>query len=204
MKIAILSENNNLTHDIKDLINNYSQKSEQPFFLYEYKNVIDLFSLKIEYDVFIIDYKSSNSDIYYENILRSIRKTDVNTQIVFCIYYKDRDIIFKYLKFNIFHVFIKPIVRKEFEETFDFLVFEKNSLAKIVLKDSQRKKYITILKSEIMYGQAENVYVSITTTKGNYIYMNNMKSIEKELNSSLFYRTNRSFIVNLNYIKNLR
>jgi len=62
-------------------------------------------------------------------------------------------------------------------------------------------KYEKIHFNEILYIQAKQNYVTICTEKGNYMTLLSLKNLEENLDSQLFIRVHKSFIVSINKIK---
>ncbi|MCM1508668.1 MAG: LytTR family transcriptional regulator DNA-binding domain-containing protein [Ruminococcus flavefaciens] len=85
-------------------------------------------------------------------------------------------------------------------EALNSVIRENEEIAKIVVKDPETQRNITILESEIIYIQADNVYSTVVTANNSYIYLNSISELQKNLRGDYFYRTNRSYIVNFNYI----
>ncbi|MCF8241363.1 MAG: LytTR family DNA-binding domain-containing protein [Melioribacteraceae bacterium] len=65
-------------------------------------------------------------------------------------------------------------------------------------------KYFFINTSEINYISAEEKYVSLHCDKGNYLIRETMNNIVSSLNPKIFYRVHRSFIVNVERIKEMQ
>jgi two-component system LytT family response regulator len=62
-------------------------------------------------------------------------------------------------------------------------------------------KYEKIHFNEILYIQAKQNYVTIFTDKGNYMTLLYLKNLEENLDSQLFIRVHKSYIVSVNKIK---
>ncbi len=77
-----------------------------------------------------------------------------------------------------------------------------NSLmqSKIIIQD--KKEIIFLDKEDIMYVEASGSYTQIITRDGKkHVLSKNLKSLEKKLGHSQFYRSHKSFLVNLSFIK---
>lgn len=75
----------------------------------------------------------------------------------------------------------------------------------LIIKDAlfikQKELFYKVKFADICYIKSDHVYLEIWTTKQKkYIIRSSMASIEKQLPSS-FYRTHRSYIVNLEYME---
>lgn len=74
-------------------------------------------------------------------------------------------------------------------------------LERVVIKQNQ--KIIIIPVSEIKFIEAQDDYVMIYTSKGNYLKEKTMKYFEEYLNPQNFIRIHRSYIANISCIKQI-
>lgn len=93
---------------------------------------------------------------------------------------------------------------------------QKNSLELVINELKKKEKYLNrilvnvgtkyffIKTSEIIYISSEEKYVKPHTEKGNYLIRDTMNNIENSLDPSKFYRVHRSYIVNIEWIKEMR
>ena len=65
-------------------------------------------------------------------------------------------------------------------------------------------KYFFINTSDIIYISAKEKYIMPHTEKGNYLIRDTMNNVESSLNPNKFYRVHRSYIVNIDAIKEMR
>ncbi len=78
---------------------------------------------------------------------------------------------------------------------------QRNYLQRILLKTSGK---IIILKiDDINWIEAEEKYVQLHTSKEKYLYRETMNALEQELDPQKFVRIHRSYIVQLDFIKEL-
>jgi len=74
-------------------------------------------------------------------------------------------------------------------------------LDRIVVKLGSKIKVIPI--DTVLYIESQDDYVMVYTTEGKYLKQQTMKYFEKHLDTSIFCRIHRSFLVNINTIKQL-
>jgi two-component system LytT family response regulator len=65
-------------------------------------------------------------------------------------------------------------------------------------------KYFFINTADIIFISAEEKYIMIHAEKGKYLLRETMNNIESSLDPSKFYRVHRSFIVNIEFIKEMQ
>ena len=78
---------------------------------------------------------------------------------------------------------------------------EKSTIDRITVRNGQ--KIIIIPINEIIFIKADGDYISINTTKGNWLKEQTMKYTEDSLPAYSFVRIHRSYIVNINHISRI-
>lgn len=89
---------------------------------------------------------------------------------------------------------------KSTKELADNFVSKNEILKRIVVKKNQKIEIIPV--DQILYLEAQDDYVKIITKDGSSLKQNRMKFFEVHLPDS-FVRIHRSFLVNLNYVKQI-
>ncbi len=79
-------------------------------------------------------------------------------------------------------------------------LLKQKSESSIWVKSLNRNFAIPI--SEIFYIKADNVYIEIHTRSKVYTERITLKAIEEKINSHIFMRVHRSYLVNKNYVEN--
>ncbi|WP_313578885.1 LytTR family DNA-binding domain-containing protein [Chishuiella sp.] len=64
-------------------------------------------------------------------------------------------------------------------------------------------KFIKILLSEIIFIEAQGNYINIITKLNSHTTLSTMKAMEEMLNDKLFFRIQRAFIVNIDFIQSI-
>lgn len=93
----------------------------------------------------------------------------------------------------------EPIIQKPKELAGKF-VSENEILKRIVVKKNQKIEIVPV--EQILYLEAQDDYVKIVTKDSSALKQNRMKFFEEHLPDS-FVRIHRSYLVNLNYIKQI-
>ncbi|NUM75186.1 response regulator transcription factor [candidate division KSB1 bacterium] len=78
---------------------------------------------------------------------------------------------------------------------------EKTFLQRLMVNAGSR--FFFIKTSEILYLSAEEKYVNLHTEKGSYLMRETMTGLEARLDPSKFIRIHRSYLVNVDFIKEL-
>jgi len=90
------------------------------------------------------------------------------------------------------------VIKKLLEE----IKKERKYLRKILVKKGQGSLFLDT--DEIFYIAAEKEYIMLYTEKESYLVRGTMKKMEQHLNPKRFARVHRSFIVNIDYIKEIQ
>ncbi|MEN4762592.1 LytTR family DNA-binding domain-containing protein [Chryseobacterium sp. C39-AII1] len=107
---------------------------------------------------------------------------------------------------NIVDYLLKPISFERFYKSAlkaqeRFVVNETKEDAHFFAKSSGQQHRINF--EEILYVESIKDYVNIKTSEQEYIVLDTLKSMEQQLPESSFARIHKSFIINLNQIKNV-
>lgn len=106
---------------------------------------------------------------------------------------------------------VKPVrfdrFLKAVQKAKDYLDLKRNSNASQEQNDrvfiKSEGKIIKILLSEIIYIEAQGDYLNIVTTSGVYSTQMTLTSMEESLKNEKFLRIQRSFILNLDFVRSI-
>ena len=196
MHIAICDDESYFRKVLQKQLTIYSNEYGYDFVFYEYKDGLDLLASKLVFDLIFMDYQMRQ--INGIDTVGTLRKRNDNTKVVFVSSYKD--VVFESMKVQTFRFLVKPLDKGKLYEALNSVIKENQKIAQIVVKDELNEKSVTIPESEIIYAQADNIYTTVVTTQGFFKYPNNITTLENELIGDFFFRSNRSYLVNFNYI----
>lgn len=180
MHIAVCDDESFFRKTLSEELYIYADKHGLNFIIYEYSDGMELLAADMSFDLIFMDHQMTDKNGL--DTVSVLRKRNVDTTVIFVSSYKD--VVFDSMKVNAFRFLVKP--------------FEKEDLYEAL--DSVNQKNITIPENEIIYAQADNIYAEVVTAQGIFLYSNKISSLVKKLNEEYFYRSNRSYIVNFNYI----
>ena len=180
MHIAVCDDESFFRKTLSEELYIYADKHGLNFIIYEYSDGMELLAADMSFDLIFMDHQMTDKNGL--DTVSVLRKRNVDTTVIFVSSYKD--VVFDSMKVNAFRFLVKP--------------FEKEDLYEAL--DSVNQKNITIPENEIIYAQADNIYAEVVTAQGIFLYSNKISLLVKKLNEEYFYRSNRSYIVNFNYI----
>lgn len=196
MKIAVCDDEIVYRYEIIDLLNMYAAENNIILNVTEFDDGRKLVTSKTVFDMIFLDHQMR--DLNGLDTIKSIREKNIDTKVVFVSSYSD--IVFDSMKYNAYRFIVKPVSREKLYEAMDSALEMSSSERKLIVKDENYNESIVVYEKDIIYAQADNVYTYIITDEGTYRYPYNLSALEEELDSGGFFRTNRSYIVNLEHI----
>ena len=165
---------------------------------YEYKDGVDLLASKIDFDIIFMDFQMKDKNGI--DTVSALRQRNNNTHVIFASSYKD--VVFDSLKVKTFRFLIKPIEKEKLYEALNSLIREKSNRFTVLVRNTEQSANYRILERNIIFAQAENVSTLIYASDKCYKYADTLSAFQKELSSDFFFRSHRSFLVNMKYITN--
>jgi len=102
---------------------------------------------------------------------------------------------------NVVDYLLKPIEFKRFVEAVNKVKPSPNSTKRETISIHSDKKTIIIPLNEIVYIESQKEYIKIQTINDSYLTKYGISKMEEELDSDVFLRVHRSFIVAIHKIK---
>lgn len=196
MTIAICDDEKIFRDHLTELVKQYSSKKTFSIEVSVFPCGDELLASKKKFDIIILDYMMDGFNGI--ETIKAIRSSRCSSRIIFASNYPD--IVFESIKYNIFRFLVKPVKSEDLFEALDTVTKELLDVRRIVLKDHETDRNVSVLERDIIYAQADNVYAIVTTVTGIYVYKNSISTLQENLSAERFCRTNRSFLVNLEHI----
>lgn len=197
MTVAVCDDEKFFINSLLELIDNYSKKRAYDIDVFSFSGGGDLLASDIKFDLIFLDYQMAF--INGIETAKKIRGRKNDTKIIFVSSHPD--VVFESMKYNVYRFLVKPVEPAAFDEAMDSIRNDIQTRHYLVVTDKTNDRKITVPQQDIIYIQADNVYSIVNTSNESYMYMHNLSAISKELSPMMFYRTNRSYIVNLRHIK---
>lgn len=152
------------------------------------------------------DYNIIFLDVYLDDMLgvdiaKEIRKIDSDVAIIFstCSIYHCLD----GFEVNATHYLVKPINYNKVESALDRCNHLLNESKNYIVVLSNKSEF-KVFEKDIIFIEVHNTMSSIHTVKGTiYTYMS-LKKLENIIKSNSFLRCHKSYLVNMNYIKDIK
>ena len=198
LRIAICDDDKCCREMIKEALLRFTNKRDIEIKTDEYPEGSKLISSAIKYDLIIMDYMFEDEDEDAIEYSRRIREYSETVPIVFCSSYSEA--VFKTFEVNAFRFLKKPINYEEFGEMMDAFVKRIQMKEYLIVKSD--KEWIPIRLDDIVYLEAKGKRTAfcIKGQKDMVECFGVMASYEDKLPGDRFFRCQKSFIVNLDYI----
>ena len=196
MHIAICDDEHFFRKSLLKELYIYADKHGLDFIIYEYSDGMEILNADMSFDLIFMDHQMKDKNGL--DTVSVLRKRNVDTVVIFVSSYKE--VFFESMKVNTFRFLVKPYNKEDLYEALNSVIAIQEANSYIVLKDTVNQKNITIPEDKIIYAQADNNYAEVVTPNEIFVYLDKISKLEKELKDECFYRSNRSFIVNFNYI----
>ena len=147
-------------------------------------------------DLIYINVKNETISNY--KFAKKIKEKYYKSEIIFTI--NDISYAVEGYKIGIFRCNLKPIEYEEIEENIKDFIKKRNN-QKVFIEEN-KSSYI-ISKEEIIYIEVIGKYSTVYTKTKDYKLKMPIKEIEKILDSKIFYKCHRSFLINLRKVEEL-
>lgn len=198
MLIAICDDDLNFTQTIKEHLSFYSGEHNTDFEIHTFTNSKNLIDSNIKFNIAILDVEMPGCNgIELGKILR-----EKNRHIVLMYITSHKKYLDEALNLNAARFFEKPIDSKRFYDGLDNALKRiDNTTIKFFLKENNAS--VRINANDIIYVEIEPIghrKTKVVTEEKTYISSNKIAFWEEHLISSLFVKTHKSYIINMEYI----
>ncbi len=196
--IAICDDEQQFVDNIKQHLNFYSNDKNIDFEIYTFSSGIDLLNSNKKFNIAILDVEMPDID----GIELGKKLREANKQIVLMYITAYKKYLDQALNLNAARFFEKPIDSRRFYDGLDNAIMRiDNTTINFFLKD--KSSSVRISADDIIYIEIEQIghrKTKVVTKDAVYISSNKISFWEEKLVSTMFVKTHKSYIVNLNYV----
>lgn len=202
IRIAICDDSKYSIDDVKNHLNTYSMSCGLKYTVDSFRSGDLLLSSGQSYDLIFMDYKFDDAPEDGITISEKIRDFDQKVTIVFLSGYSD--IVFDTFRISAFRFLTKPVDKDRFNEMMNSFISRIDNTHVIPLQANRNN--VVIKENKILYIESNGRYSLIYTVDSSdpVCCHEGISSIESRLQSSSFFRCQRSFLVNLRHINGYR
>ncbi|MBO4408839.1 MAG: response regulator transcription factor [Clostridiales bacterium] len=197
MRIAVCDDEEKYINDIAARI--IKRLGENDLTLHTFSDgheLLDTADVK-PYDLVFLDIEMPAMDGI--TLAKELRKKNSSTYIVFLTGHVEYAI--EGYEVNALRYLTKPVQEDKLNDVLAYVIKEKQSRKQLVIKTDGEE--IRIDAADIIYMEAQNKYVMIYTTKGEYLVRYNLADFEEELKDYGVMRVHRSYLVSLSKVRKI-
>ena len=196
MKIAICENEKIFSEDNRKKCNEYIEDRKIQGEIFEFSSGEEFLACKDEFDILLLDIEMS--EITGIEVKKTLEERKSKTGIIFLTSHSEymSDAFGKY----VYKFLSKPVSKDELFKTLDRITKEILCDFYIALENEKRP---FLSGKSIIYIEAEDKYSIVKTMDEHFLIRKTLKEWEEELKGFDFFRANKSFIVNMAYIKKI-
>lgn len=192
MQVAICDDDCLFRAELRDYLITYKTEKRIHIDIYEFNNGKEFLDCDLVFDIVFLDFQMP--DLNGLETARRLRLENSICSIVFITSYS-KFFIKNAFEVNTFRFFDKPIFEDDIYTLLDVYISHQRKLAPIIINDSYAQK--TIASKDIIYLEGDGKYCTIRTNTGTVHSSKTLSGVLQELPQYCFYRTHKSYAVNL-------
>lgn len=197
IRIAIVEDDKNYIETLKKYILRYEEESNQRFHVMTFQDGEDIVeNYKAEYDIILMDIEMQFMDGM--TTAEEIRKHDSETVIIFIT--NMPQYAMKGYAVEALDYVLKPINYFAFSQRIDRALARMKKRTDKYISITYRSSIKKIDISDIYYIEVQNHELIYHTKEGDFSVRGTMKELEETLKEESFYRCNKCYLINLEYV----
>lgn len=195
MKIAICNSNEKQFREMKEAIYLYAENKRIEMIVVKFRDAQEILFSKKSFELIILC--CHESDFKACEIAKKIKEVKHESAIVFLS--PDTSFVLEAFKVNAFRFLIEPVKKSDLFSVLDDF-FESNGNDYFLWFKSHADTFCVNTK-EIVFIEAENKHCYINLADDSFRYNRTMAKVFETLPKNHFFKINRSYIVNGDYIR---
>lgn len=197
MRIAICDDEKYFIDMLELPVRSFFSERRTEIEMFTFTSGTDLLNGEFTYDLIFLDI--SMPDMSGMEVASKIREKDKNVIIIFVTSESHR--VFDSFKVKAFDFIVKPINLLELNKALERVCTEVNQGNEGLIVDLMTGGQAKINLKDILFIESANRNIIIHSRSSNLEVVSKMKDIEEKLPSELFFKTHKSFIINLSHVK---
>lgn len=195
MRLAICDDDKGLIQQLKPLVYQYANSRRFEIVIDEYYSGEDLLKSSVVYDIILLDYQMGELDGL--STARKLREKNMNCAIIFMTNYPH--FVYEAFEVNTFRFFTKPLEFSKLHFALDDYFSMYGNDYPILLQHN--RETVQVNTKDIVFLEAINKRCLIHLPTESLCCAKTMAVISRLLPQNHFYKVNRAFIINFNYIE---
>lgn len=197
IRVAIVEDDKNYAESLRKYIVRYENESNQRFQVTWFQDGEDIVeSYKANYDIILMDIEMQFMDGM--TTAEEIRKSDSEVVIIFIT--NMPQYAMKGYEVEALDYVLKPINYFAFSQKIERAIKRMTHRQKKYIQISYKGKMKKLDVNEIWYVEVQDHDLFFHTSEGEFSQRGTMKEIEETLNEEAFFRCNKGYLINLDYV----
>ena len=194
MKIAICDDEQVIREEINAMLSEFFLSHNMTCAVDQFPTGESFVRVNGDYDLVFMDYQLTDGNGI--DFAKRVREENSKIFIIFSTSYQEH--VFESFTLDTFRYLVKPISKESVFSALEAFVQLYQTDRKIIISTPDKDYFVDA--DEVMYLEADKKYTTVRTTSGYHKSYWGISKYEAEINNSHFYRTHRSYIVNMKYI----
>jgi DNA-binding LytR/AlgR family response regulator len=195
MQIAICDDDASCRDHLYSILSEYRGSHRLPMDIYKFDNADGLLTSSRQFDLIFLDYQMPG--LNGMDTARVLRSRNLTCSIVFITSYPK--FVLESFEVQPYRFLLKPVQPQQIYELMTAFVAQHRLLAPLIIQ--QDGCQITIESKNILYLEASGKNCIIRTLEDTYISSKTLAQVHSLLPQHCFYRTHKSYVVNLYSIR---
>ncbi len=199
MRIAVCDDLAECREEIKKRLQEYAEKTQTRFSINTFENGSEFLVSDVDYDIVFMDiYLGEQNGVDVAREYTAGKSAD----IIFVT--SSRDFAVEAFSLGAVHYLVKPFSYDDFEVAMNrCLAIKQPTTQQTHLIINSKQGVTKIPTSDIIYIEVQNRICIIHTADREYLYNTTLELLSQELPEDMFFRIQRSFVVNLAHIESI-
>lgn len=197
MRIAICEDDAQFRSRFRERLSGYFIRNNIICEIGEFETGEAFAAVNNQYDLVFMDYLLPDGNGI--DFMRQIREVNPTLLVIFLTVYSEYAI--ESIRLDTFRYLVKPVSGELLDEALDSFVKLYQYNRKIIVPTGGKTYYIDA--DDVMYIEADKKHTLVRTVSNQYRSVKGISDFYSEINNSHFYRTHRSYILNMKYVSSV-
>lgn len=191
MLVAICDDEMNFREALRSMIFEYKTKNRIHIDVYTYADGYALLQSDKVFDLIFMDYQMPGVDGM--EAARELRRRSCTCSIVFVTAYPQ--FVLESFEVQPYRFFVKPVDEAQITSLLNTFIAQQKKLAPLLVINENEQ--IVVSAKDVLYLEGNGKYCTVRTTKNTYNSSKTLAQVHALLPQYCFYRSHKSYVVNL-------
>jgi DNA-binding LytR/AlgR family response regulator len=199
LRIAVCDDMEVMRREVVRALKEYFMSRAMEFTYYEFANGPELLHSDKEFDLIFMDYQlEENTGRNGIAVAHRLREKSIDVPIIFLSSFPN--VVFASFEVNAFRFLVKPINPVKFKKAMDDFLKTLENEEVIILRIEGVNQIINAREIIFLEGDGKYCIINVDTKQKEIHCHDTLSAIEEKLPQAGFFRSHRSFVVNMKYV----